>query len=228
MSIIFEPISHTYQDENGNFLTSVSKVIETFKNKFDSDKWSKIKAKQRGVDQSVILAEWKEKADKSIVKGNGIHEAMEQYFLDGTESELISNYLPIIKHWKERSYEFMPEKLLYSTKYMVAGTADMIVKTGDNTYSILDWKTNAEIKLNNSYQRMLGVCNKQDDCNFSHYSLQQNLYGVLLQEMYPDAIVEKMSIIHLNEKVNIIPIEVNPELAIKVLESYRGIHSSQN
>jgi ATP-dependent exoDNAse (exonuclease V) beta subunit len=219
-TVTFEPISHTYQDENGNFLTSVSKVIETFKNKFDSDYWSKKKAKKRGVDQSVILTEWKAKSDNSIVKGNGIHEAMEQYFINGTESELIISYLPIVKVWKEQNYEFMPEKLLYSTKYMVAGTADMIIKTGGNSYSIIDWKTNAKIKMNNGFQKMLGCCHQLDDCNFNQYSLQQNLYGILLQEMYPEATIQKMSIIHLNDKLNIIPIDINPKLAIKVLENY--------
>ena len=55
-------------------LTSVTTFIGAFKEKFDEEYWSKRKAKERGITQKEILAEWKNKALTSTEKGTAFHE----------------------------------------------------------------------------------------------------------------------------------------------------------
>jgi len=216
MSIVFEPLTHTYKDETG-FYTPVSSVISHYKAKFDSDKWSLIKARERGISQEEILEEWALNSKKSTDKGTTMHKAVEDFFRHRLESEYVAEYLPIFLKWRTSGMVFIPEQLLFSKKYRVAGTPDMVIfdpKT--DTYSILDWKTNKEIKMSNRYQKMTGVCSHLDDCNYNHYFLQLNLYASLL-----DKPINKLSIIHLADKLTIIPVKIDLEFALKVLEDFQ-------
>lgn len=214
MFINFDPVAHTYTDIDGNNYTSVSKIVSKYKNKFDSDKWSKVKALQRGITQEEILEEWRLKALASTDKGTAVHKAIEEYFVEDKESDLINPYLSTFQLWKKRHVFFHPEKILYSKEYKVAGTCDMVVYSEkEDEYSILDWKTNKEIVMNNKYQKMQGICSHLDDCNFNHYMLQLNLYARLL-----DKPIKKLTLVHLSNKVNIIPVPIDLDIADKILK----------
>jgi ATP-dependent exoDNAse (exonuclease V) beta subunit len=217
--ITFHEHNHTYTNEQGIFYTPVSTVIKHFKAVFDEDCWSKRKALERGITQEEILAEWSAKRIASTTKGTAIHNALEKYFLDGTESELIKNYLPTLSLWKKADVVFEPEKLIWNEEYKVAGTADMVIKKGKNSFSIFDYKTNQKIDLTNKFQKMAGCCSHLDDCNLNHYSLQLNIYAYLLSKMLGIKI-DKLTIIHLTETVNLIPVKVDLEWAEAVLEEY--------
>ena len=47
---------------DGEEMISATTFIGKFKEKFEEDYWSKRKAKERGITQKEILAEWKHKA----------------------------------------------------------------------------------------------------------------------------------------------------------------------
>ena len=216
MFIDFEPLTHTYTDIEGNNYISVSKVVSKYKAKFDSDKWSKVKALQRGITQEEILEEWRLKALASTDKGTEIHKAVEEYFVNDKESDIIKSYLPTFRLWKKTAVFFHPEKILYSKEYKVAGTCDMVVYSEkEDEYSILDWKTNKEIKKSNKYQKMTGICSHLDDCNYNHYMLQLNLYARLL-----DKPIKKLNIIHLTDKLTIIPVKIDLEFADRILQDF--------
>ena len=72
---------------------SVSQLIETFFPKFDSEYWSRMKAKERldflgkkyGKEQldelqKKILDEWEMKRDEAAKKGTLLHEVIEKYY----------------------------------------------------------------------------------------------------------------------------------------------------
>jgi hypothetical protein len=58
----FDEPSHVYR-YNGVKFDSVTTYLKNFKTPFDKEYWSKRKASDHGVDQSVILNEWKNKGD---------------------------------------------------------------------------------------------------------------------------------------------------------------------
>jgi ATP-dependent exoDNAse (exonuclease V) beta subunit len=213
--ITFNSENHSYTDKDGNNYFSVSSVINNYKNKFDSDFWAEKKALERGITKEEVLQEWSDKALEATTKGTNIHQLLEDYFLLDKEHQEILKYIPVISKWKATGNSFLPEQLLYSTKYKVAGTADMLVVTKEKT-SILDWKTNKEIKLSNKYQKMLGICSHLDDCSFNHYVLQLNLYAFLLKEMY-ETICYKATIVHLTNKLNLLPVKLDLDFAEQLL-----------
>jgi hypothetical protein len=75
--IFFNEELHKYTDEYNNVYTSVTQLIGKFEPVFDIDKWSKYKAKERGVSQETILLEWKHTNKVSIDVGNNTHKHLE-------------------------------------------------------------------------------------------------------------------------------------------------------
>ena len=73
----FNEAAHKYSDDKGTVYTSATTFIHEFEKPFDRKYWSEYKAKERGVSVEVILSEWKELNDASLVRGNGIHNALE-------------------------------------------------------------------------------------------------------------------------------------------------------
>jgi ATP-dependent exoDNAse (exonuclease V) beta subunit len=182
--------------------TEIHKAIEfVFENKGDL---IKMYNKDREQNITGILSKW-----ESIKIARHYQEAF------------VYNWLKPLSEMAERNdVIFYPEKLLFSSKHLIAGTADMIVER-DGEFSIMDWKTNKSIDMNSwcnpktkEYKMMLGTCYEMQDCNYSHYSLQLNIYAYLLGKP-----INKLTIVHLTEEgIKYIPVKVNLELAKKILD----------
>ena len=69
---------HTYYI-GGTRMVSATQIIGKFKQEFDSEFWSKKKAKERKITQEEILKEWKDKSDYACEKGTLFHEYAENY-----------------------------------------------------------------------------------------------------------------------------------------------------
>ena len=75
----FDPIKHKYTYQGETFI-SVTQYISKFHKPFDTEYWSKKKAVDGGVDQEVILAEWKQKNDRANFIGTSTHNWIENYY----------------------------------------------------------------------------------------------------------------------------------------------------
>jgi hypothetical protein len=73
----FDAEAHRYTDDNGTVYDSATQFVHSFEKPFDKEYWSHYKAKERGVPVEVILAEWDELNKASLVRGNRIHDALE-------------------------------------------------------------------------------------------------------------------------------------------------------
>lgn len=62
----------------GRELTSVTKLVSRFKRPFDSAYWSAYKAKQLGITQAEILAQWEAKRNASCDLGHRVHAFAEK------------------------------------------------------------------------------------------------------------------------------------------------------
>jgi ATP-dependent exoDNAse (exonuclease V) beta subunit len=187
--ILFDEPSHTYTLDDHTFSKSVTKLVEEYAQPFDEDYWAEYKAKKEGVSVQEIKDRWEKVRVASQIRGTNFHNYMECK-LKGIGSDYSDN-----KELKELGDIFCAEmiesgkltslgieQVVFDVDLDVAGTVDFVGVNHLGEYIILDWKTNKEIKCQNSYQSMKVPFESYDDCNFYHYSLQLNIYRHIIEK----------------------------------------------
>lgn len=212
LELVFEPIEHKYTVGDDQY-TSVTTFVKSHFAEFDSESIAIKYANKHGLNKEDVLKKWADDGQIASDFGTKIHlwaESLlnkEEIVEEGTEKEL--KYLASLKDWInniffERFDLIECEKMIFSPKYKLAGTIDVLArnkKTGD--IYILDWKTNKKlVKKNDFGQKGLGLLSEVDDCNFNHYSLQLSSYEKILKEEYfPDDNFKKMILYITDSKV---------------------------
>ena len=197
----FTEEDHCYEVQggvnDGLELTSVTHFIHNFFPVFEKEAIAKRKAQKEGRHWQDLISEWEATAAEACTLGTRVHENCEHQFLDRYDQ------LNVARHEKEKAlmasaylftedkkkrFEFVEsEKVVFSTRFELAGTIDLIMKDPNTgIYWILDWKTNREIKYEGFRgERGFFPVNHLQHCNFNHYSLQLSLYEqILLEENY--------------------------------------------
>ena len=104
----------------------------------------------------------------------------------------------------------------------------LIYNKNKNKISLVDWKTNKQIKTKeNAYRHgMKGTpAEKIYDCNFEKYSLQLSMYKYILENVY-NIDVNGLYILHLKETdFKIIPCQCQSNHIIKMLNH---THTAEN
>ena len=191
--IEFNSENHEYFIDGVKATVSVSEVIGNFFPKFNTEFWSKKKAKERGVSVETVLKEWKDKGTTAANLGTYMHEQIENYYnkvvYDGTSIEFkyfldFSNKYPSME-------AFRSEWRIFDESIMLAGTVDMVYrnpKTGK--YFLFDWKRSEKVvddhgkPMTPSFQYASGPLSHLSDNNYHKYALQQNMYKHLLEKNY--------------------------------------------
>lgn len=123
MKLIFNEENHTYTDENGNLIPSVSEIIRNWL----GDKFV-------GIDAEVLK--------KAQEKGNKVHREIEKYLLQNVEPKKPTYEFKTFKQiFKKEFVATQTEQVLYgATEYgAYAGTFDLLDTINGN---IVDIKTN--------------------------------------------------------------------------------------
>jgi CRISPR/Cas system-associated exonuclease Cas4 (RecB family) len=194
----FNEAEHIYTIEGSIVLESVTTKLKKFF-PFDLEAISKKVASIRGVTQDEIKAMWKKTADD----GTEVHLLAEKYSLG---QDLSDEELGKIKHaiafFKKNDHlEILGcEVQLFSKKYGVAGTADLMVRNKENNkIYVLDYKTcNKEIKKDDIYHMAQGVLKDFPNNKFYNYSMQVSVYSHLLKEEYGIEVYKSM-LVHLKK-----------------------------
>ena len=183
LKLIFDYENHSYIDTLGNEYISVTTLVSSFFEKFESEKISYFYAKKHGLSQQEVLEKWKLIGDRAAEKGHEIHRLLYEKFKQKKESnnkqvELIYN--DIIK--KKKLIPIYLEKILFSYDHNLAGTVDSVFLTPNkDKYIIIDWKTSKQIDYTNKFgKKGFKPFNRYPDCNYIHYSIQLKLYEFLL------------------------------------------------
>ena len=161
--------------------------------------------------QQSILDGWQDENKKSCDRGTKIHAKLEEYFYGkgkdislkkfgvGGKFECRKDYTDL-----DLDYGVYPEYLIAVTKdnLNLAGQIDLLVKNG-NEITIIDHKTNKEIKLKSVYNpytksatKMKYPLNNLDDVNYNHYQLQLSTYAWMLQQLNPNFIIKDLILNH--------------------------------
>lgn len=137
-----------------------------------------------------LQMEWKEIGMDASSLGTQLHEMIEFFY---NEDIITQDICKIEKEWnfflhfqKDFSYlhPYRTEWYIFSERFKIAGSIDMVFKDDMNKYHIYDWKRSKTIKYKNYYQKGKIPINSLDDCNYNHYSLQLNLYKYILKHCY--------------------------------------------
>ena len=162
-----------------------------------------------------ILKSWDNTRDEACDHGSYVHEIMETSFYGNTHFDLSNFGCPQIcgdYACIKGNYHLDLENGLYPEFLMsyvtpeglhIAGQADLIVKSG-NDISILDWKTNKEIKKRSFFNKtkkknvmMKYPLSNIEDCNYWHYTLQLSLYAYILQQLNSNFNIKELKLVHI-------------------------------
>jgi len=178
--VILDPINHVYLDADNNQYESVTRFINKFVPQFDFENKSKKYAAKYGLDVEEVRESWKQKNKQSTDFGTLIHEQIENRLL---KKEF--DYERIIEDVAfeiEESFdgEYLLEHTLWDTKNKIAGTSDLIVDK-ENTFSIVDFKTNKQIKYTNDFEDkfLLKPVDHLPNSEYFKYALQLSFYAYL-------------------------------------------------
>jgi len=187
-----EPISHTYQDREGNSYTSVTRLLDTIGFK---DDWDSIagkvagRGKFTGMSKDDVLKAWDENRDKAARHGTRIHNALEKYgqtfSVEEGDRDLEEMVKMVYRDYVDYDLSY-DELCLYSKKYMVAGTADKILipDKKNGLFDVADYKTNISkgIEYCSKDGRMLyAPVDHLSDCNYNKYALQLSIYAYMFE-----------------------------------------------
>ena len=190
---IFDEDSHTYTYDGKN-LESVTRFLKKFKEPFEKMKWAQKKAAERGVPVDDILNEWQNLADVANVLGTNIHQWIEDFFrgknpkipADEREIARVNKFLELFDKKLKDLEPVDFECRLFSNKWGLAGTMDSLFLYRKKYLLVGDWKTNKEFKDDEHpkgrYKKLLPPFTDLYENNLNEYSIQTNLYRLMLEE----------------------------------------------
>jgi len=209
--VYLEPIEHKYwHKKTGECFKSVTGVLSMLEPEFDAEEVAlaisrqdpeKKQEKYQNMSHEDILAEWKRINDEANEYGTQIHEILERYLLadrvyipkNDYERDIILKYQKVDK----MKGDLYPETILFSEKYKLAGTCDLIEECGDY-FNVWDNKTNKKINYISQYDKWLKKpVSHLSDCQYNIYSLQMSIYAYMYQ-MQTKKKVGRLGLYYLN------------------------------
>ena len=232
--IHFNEKDQSYKIDGKSIQFSVSQIIDDFFPKFDSEYWSRVKAKERldflgksysieklNETQKKIIDEWELKRDEAAKKGTLLHEAIEEYYNRGELSDLIPEFKFFQEFLKKypKIQPYRTEWRVFDSKNSIAGTIDMVYKKTDNEVFLFDWKrskkiinSNGSVEKQNPFENGLKGLSHLSSTDYIKYCLQQNIYKYILEKNY-GLIVSSMNLLILHpfySKYHIVKVEDLP------------------
>jgi hypothetical protein len=161
----------------------------------------------------------KKKANTLAIPPSDFTKSVESMEKDDKWTPKLSPEWTMFQNYQEKigsnMIPYRTEWLVFNERIKIAGSIDMLYMKKDGTYAIYDWKRSKEIKTENKYQSGLGPVMHLPDTNYWHYSLQLNVYRMILKEKYNMDVNElALVILHPNNstfqvlKVNIMEDEI--------------------
>ena len=243
--IKFHEEEHFYTLNDYKFGISVTSLIETYSQEFDSDSVSQMVANKRGINQQEVLDEWKKENEFSCIKGSCIHLKAQSLWTN-TNYEINYNKIDdsIDKDRLKKEYDIMSKQainfyndykdmydmiqdefIVWSKEFDIAGSIDGLMY---NKYTekccILDFKSNKDLQFESKYHKKMKVpLYKLDDVNGQHYYIQLSIYKYLI-EKYTNIKVDELFIVYFNvnaDNYEVIPIPYMKKEVEEILNNRR-------
>lgn len=189
-------------ESSGVEYKSVTSLINSYKEKFDVEKFSKIIAEREGKTQQEIKDRWNDIRNEACNYGTSNHDKIEKFYTskgeDFKDDEIVQNF----HKFSEFNFnKIKNEVLVYNHEYRIAGTSDFIIENGKN-FDVCDLKTNKNFNLISKYNKKLfAPLSHLPECEYSIYALQVSTYAYLYETMTGKN-VGSLSIIWFNKNNN--------------------------
>lgn len=187
-----DPDSHRYWDKYGFEYMSLSRKFKEFVPHTNFEMIKGFVAKAAGVTKEEIQADWDAKKDSSILGGNRIHKACENYVkLLKVEPEH-EDLRPMIKSLAAKifvNYKRLFAEQIFSSENKLAGTSDLVCqhKKQDVYIDIWDYKTNEQkgIQFEDKYYKyLLPPLEHLTNCNYHEYTIKLSVYARMAELEY--------------------------------------------
>lgn len=247
--ITFYDDTHSYKiDSEPAAKVSVTGLVNTVKEPFDEDKWSKIKAREFGCTPEEVKLVWKKNNQMATYQGSTLHNYIDNYYqnkvkpynrvlaesiLGQTLHEMMyKNLKALVKQFNnfytDTSEYILPVKNEFVVGDLgdtrICGMLDMLAyNTLTENFEIYDFKTNKRFSEKSEYEsKLLPPVNHLDECEFNIYSLQLSLYKMFIQK-YTDIKIDKLKIVWFsvnNDTYKVIELKYLPEECLTLIKKY--------
>ena len=205
--VYLEPIEHIYiHRETGKRYGSVTQMLGKIEHEFEEelvaerislqrDDDPKKNPDYRGMTKEEILDYWQYLNDSANEYGTFVHESVETFLMKNKwwfpkEDPQFGNLATeVIKAYNVFSKEIdegiciYPERIMFSEKYNLAGTADLKIDIDAEWFDIGDWKTNKRFEYFSPFgQTLKKPFEHLQQCHYSTYSLQLSVYARMCEE----------------------------------------------
>lgn len=207
MELKFDEKKHEYRVGKKK-LTSVTRFVKQFFEKFDTKKIAKYCAKSRRTKGELnskgkpinawdIKKEWIATAQA----GTDIHNEIES-FINGTNISPLHTKTEQALAFLDDKYGFefvSAEERIHSEDLGLAGTIDVIIAKPDSKkITLIDWKSNKKLRFSGTRRDINPINLVLPDCNFSHYTLQLSIYAYIMEKAY-GLEIDELILVHLME-----------------------------
>ena len=211
LTIKFIEKTHTYyvkfhtQPFSCEQVMSTSGFVGNYFSHFDPDKIVKNmgqrtrSTKYRGMTNEQIKEVWRKNGEEASTIGTNFHFLLESFY-NGMDLKPFDNFKVIqqFRRWHakyvvlHKLVEFRSEQRMRTNlKTRLTGTADMLFalpsqnpESGTLKLVLRDWKFSKKISFSSPFPGSYGCCSHLDNCNYSKYLLQQNVYKYMLEKFY--------------------------------------------
>jgi len=187
----FVPETHEYflgEQRLQAFSTWIKQVTEPF----DELKVAGFSASKRGCTVQEVLDEWQWSRDlgthtHNLIQGYYEGRTLSDAFNEDTHPDVAARFDKFLALRKLRLDNLTPlglELQVFSEQYGLCGTIDFLGQhTTTGGLYVLDWKTNATLRMNNGprYEKMLGPFSDLYATHENKYSLQIAYYRLILE-----------------------------------------------
>lgn len=246
--ITFYDDKHIYKiDGEHSSKLSVTGLVNTVKQPFDEDKWSKIKAKDFDCTPEEVKLVWKKHNQMSTYQGSTLHNYIDNFYQNKVKpynrvlaesilgqslhEVMYKNLKLLVKQfdnfYKTTSKYILPIKNEFVVgdflDSRVCGMLDMLAYNDlTKKFEIYDFKTNKRFSETSEYnKKLLPPVDHLDETEFNIYSLQLSLYKIFI-EKYTDIQIDKLKIVWFsvsNDDYKIIELDYLPNECSKLLKS---------
>jgi len=193
LKIAFTEEDHRYIDDFGLEYTSGTRLIHNAFAPFDTAAAAAAKSKKTGRPADEFIQEWKRYGEECATAGTRTHENCENQILrqydklytpmDEAERIRFSAAWREVEQLQQIYSCIEPEKLVFSPRFLVAGSIDMFCTMDQMHYAIGDWKFVRKLPKE-SFGGRTGIDRATfhiPDAKFWHYALQLNIYRMILK-----------------------------------------------
>lgn len=197
-----------YTQINKEYIYSVSKIVEQFKEPFDAVRQAercsrKYKndpnSKYYGMEPWDIIEMWNNKREHAIKIGKSLdsfigsilesqNEKTNKLYSEEKDDAILTRFNTFMhvydNEFKKNNFEYLCRELtLFDPIHKWKGRFDALF-CKDNSIILIDWKSNDEISTENSFTNLKGPLYKYDASDLNSYTIQLYLYKYALEKYY--------------------------------------------